>query len=152
MVDVVPAEVRHAEALAGDLRPEDAAEVAATGETAREALLRSLASSDYARAAIDEDGNVLAVWGTTPLTLLGGVATVWLLTGRAVERHKLSMLRIARRELKFMHARFFCLGNMIDERYARALKFVSALGFDLAAEPAEFGANGEPFRAAWSWR
>lgn len=151
MVDVVVAEAAHAEALAEDLRPEDAAEVAATGETPREALLRSLAASDYARAAIDEEGRVLALWGTVPLTLIGGVATVWLLTGNAVERRKKSMLRIARRELEAMHARYFCLGNMIDERYGRAHKFVVSLGFDLAGAPVEFGAAGEPFRAAWSW-
>lgn len=151
MVSVVPAERRHAEALAADLRPDDAAEIAATGETPLEALVRSLEASDYARAAVAEDGAVLALWGTTPLTLVGGVATVWLLTGNAVERHKLSMLRIARRETAFMQSRYFCIGNMIDERYVKAQSFARALGFELAGEATEFGADGAPFRAAWRW-
>jgi hypothetical protein len=147
-VSLVEATPEHAEALAPQMRLEDEAEVVASGfADAREALLVSLAGS-LAAYALLFDGEVAALFGVAPLdeTLLGtsssGVA--WVLTGRAATRHRKAFVRWSRPALALLLRERHHLVNMVDARYAAALRWARWLGFRIG-EPEPFGPHGHLF-------
>lgn len=90
------------------------------------------------------DGEVGAMWGLGGAPL-GRVGQPWLLTGTAVERARIAFLREGRREVARMLVFFPELRGMVDARYARAIRFLGALGFDVGPEQ-PWGARGAAFR------
>lgn len=149
MADLQPATEAHARALAPLMRPEDAAEVKASGGYEPLAALLDAVSMSERPLALLFDGEVAAIWGVVPLpapTFLGEsrTAVVWLLTGAAVERHPLAFLKLCRPALRMLLDRYPTLINAIDERYTVAVRWAKWLGFDVwPALP--FGVDGLPF-------
>jgi hypothetical protein len=142
-VQVVPATLAHAEALAPHLRAEDAAECAAAlGTAPLEALRASLAASRLASAVLF-DGTVSALCGVAD-TDVQRVGCVWALTGQAVDAHPRAFWRLSRDAVADYLQAYDVLFNFVDARYTRALRWVAALGFSVqAARP--YGAAGLPF-------
>lgn len=144
VIDVIPATVEHARALAPRMRAADAAEVWASGRlTPLEALERSLALSPLAWAGT-VDGEPACVFGAASTSLLGGDGVPWLLGSDAIERHQRAFLRRNREYVRQMQAAFPTLRNMVDARNATSIRWLRWLGFTI--EPAvPFGPFGLPF-------
>lgn len=120
------------EALAATMREGDAAECAAWGYTPRQALEMGL--KGLACFATTFDGEVGAMWGCCTgaawpgASHLGGARCVWLLTGEAVERHPRAFYEESKRVVATVTALWGRVGNAVDVRYVRALRWLRALG------------------------
>jgi hypothetical protein len=148
-VEVRPATFEDARELAPRLRPEEVAEVLASGgHTPLEALEEGLRASEEAWTALF-DGQVACVWGVAPLysTMLGGrTGCVWLLTSDLIERFPKAFWRGCLFLLPDLFRRWDCLVNAIDARHEKALRWARRLGFPLLP-PHPFGLEGQPFQA-----
>lgn len=129
MIEIVPTLPVHLRALARDLRVEDRAEVSCFGVSPMKALWISWRASTYCRAALTED-RVAAVWGVTG-DYISNVGSVWMLTGSAIERIKITFLREARAEVAKLTAFYPTLLGQVSRDYTRAIRLVEALGFEI---------------------
>jgi hypothetical protein len=144
MIECVPATLDHARSI--ELRPGDAAEIAALGLTREEGLGLSLARALWADAYL-VDGEVAAIVGLGLPAMLGRVATPWLLTGRPVDRHRKEFLRLTRARVELMRREWALLVNYVHADYAQAIRWLTWLGFEIGpARP--FGPRGALFHPA----
>lgn len=155
-VEILPATLEHAWLLAGTLRPEDAAEIRASGGYEPFAGLKeSLVHSDFARTAVF-NGQVAAMWGVGPSAqgtalVRSPIGIPWLLTGKAVNRHPKTFFRLCPPAITGLLQLYPVLVNAIDARYTAALRWAARLGFEVRpAEP--FGVAGLPFHRIWMRR
>jgi len=133
---------RDAEELASQIRMDDALELAAdTGAEPLAVLLAALGGNTW---ALRIGGEVAAIFGVTVASSLGGTASAWMITSRAVERHPVTFWKLCRSELPKLLERFGSLWNFIDARHTRALRWARRLGFQIS-EPQPYGALGLPF-------
>lgn len=145
-----PATLEHARQLAGVMRPQDRAELHASGWPDPYAgLAEALWRSDEAWVALF-DGEVAAMWGVGPVdnadrSVMEGHGVAWLLTGRAVELHPKQFLRMCRPAVGQLLKRFPVLVNAVDARYTRALRWAKWLGFHVSAETVSVGRELMPF-------
>jgi len=142
MITIVPATMAHARAI--ELRPGDAAEVAAHGLDPLEALRVSVERSMWADAYL-ADGEVAALMGLVLQPIVGGTAMPWLLTGQPVDRHRKAFLRLTRARVGEMLAEHGTLVAEVHAEYVGAVRWLAWLGFDLAP-PRPLGPRGAPFR------
>jgi hypothetical protein len=134
----------HAEAI--DLRPGDVAEIEALGLAPRQGLRLSLDRALWADAYLAE-GEVAAIVGVGLPSMLGRVATPWLLTGRPVDRHRKAFLRLTRARIELMRREWELLLNYVHADYAQSIRWLVWLGFEIApARP--FGPRGALFHQA----
>lgn len=149
--------VRHgdAEVLAATMRAADVAEVLASdGETPLESLRRSVAMS---RAAWSTEigGELAAMCGVVdgPRRALLGLTeydTIWLLTGRAVDRHRFAYVRVVKQFLEAILRIHPVLACMVDARHGQMLRMARTLRAEICpAVP--WGASGLLFHAV-IWR
>ena len=129
VIECLPA---HLTGLAAMLRPDDLAEVTATGLSARSALWRSYRASHIRRTFI-VDGTLAAVGGCSG-SLLSPVGCPWMLTSPMVERVPLSFVKEARREMDRMLEVHPVLANFVAARYTRAIRLLELLGFRIGDE------------------
>lgn len=138
--DVEPGD---AEALAVNLRPADAAEIAACGLQGLEAIQGSIRASLWARTLV-VDGAVAAIGGLAPMSLLGGIGSPWLLATPALSPRVL--VRHAPGYIAEMHRTFPELRNFVHAENTRSIRWLRAAGFAiLPAVPAVTGALFHPF-------
>ncbi len=143
-IEIVPATMDHVRAI--ELRPGDALEIDSLGMTKEEALGRTLARSIWADAYLIE-GEVAALAGLIYATLLGGEAMPWLMTGAPVERHRKAFMKITWARSREMLARHGTLVCNVHADYARSIRWLRWLGFEI--DPARpLGSLGAPFRQA----
>lgn len=102
-------------------------------QSPEEAILMSIERSHVAWYAT-LDGRPAAVWGLTILSALTGTATPWLLTGNAIEAHKRIFWWMSGWYFNRMAEEWPVLVNFIDVGHARALRWASALGFEMGPE------------------
>lgn len=131
--------------LADHLRAADRAEVlAACGQVnVLETLVRCAARSSHAWVWAEGETPV-AIFGVTPISLLGGVGSPWLLGTDAVFDHPRALMADSRRYLSLVRETYPILYNYVDARNARSIRYLRRLGFTLH-EPAPYGALGLPF-------
>lgn len=143
--ELVPATAEHAEQLIESLRPEDAAEIEACGVSAAEGVRTSFETSDEATTYLF-DGEVAAMFGVAVVgeTVLGRSGRFWFLTGRAFAKHPRQFMRAARPLLRALLERYGTLSNVVDARYAAAIRFARSFGFEVGA-PRPHGPFGMPF-------
>ncbi len=143
-IQIVPATIWHARRI--ELRSGDRAEIEALGLTAEEGLRLSLARALWADAYLIE-GEVAAILGLGVPSMLGRVATPWLVTGRPVDRHRKAFLRLTRARLQEMRRGRELLVNHVHADYAQAVRWLAWLGFEITpARP--FGPLGALFHQA----
>lgn len=140
--ELVPATVRHAEALACVMREEDVVEVYASDALSPiDAALQSLERSEEAVTLL-VDGEVAAMWGLCSKDMPAGIACIWLFTGEAVTKHPRHFLE--KFDMRPFLARYPVLLNAIDARHKKALRWAGWLGCEiLPAIP--YGRHGLPF-------
>jgi hypothetical protein len=131
-------------ALARRLRPGDRAEALATGMDPRRALRFCFRHSLYPPQVCVVDGEIAAMWGLYG-EILSDVGHPWLMTGTAVERIPVTLLKIGRRTVEEMLSHKPRLANFVLASYADAIAFLQRLGFRLD-EPRPLRPGGAPFR------
>lgn len=133
-VEIVPGRLEHCFVLAQNMRPEDARELEACGQTPLEGVLHAFSKS-LSGAALYDDA-LGAMFGVTDEGVL------WSLTTPLFEEKSIAFVRAARQVVSGLLQSFERVGNFIDGRYTGALRLAQALG-------AEFGSpklvGGVPF-------
>jgi len=138
MITIEPATMEHARTIR--LRDGDAMEIAALGVTKEAGLGFSLARSIWANAYL-ADGEVAAISGLALTSMIGGDATLWLITGEPVNRYKKEFLRLTRQRLAEVRREWPVLIDYVHAPYTEALRW---LGFAIEP-PRPFGPLGAPF-------
>lgn len=146
-VSIVPGTLELATALGPLLRDGDVQEGLALGLEPKAGVIAAVHESEVSWACLF-DGEVAALCGVVPSrrTTLGdsGRALVWMLSGRACNAHPKAFLRCSRVVLDVLLEQYPVLINVIDARYAGALRWARWLGAEVS-EPEPFGPLGAPF-------
>lgn len=122
-----------AEALAAELRPQDAAEVEAMhGPGTVEAAIREGIAASTLCWAVDSPAGLVAIAGVAPVSLMGDVGVPWMLCTTRVNRVAGSLMRVAPAYIARMLAAYPRLTNYVDSRNARVCRWLQRLGFTLA--------------------
>jgi hypothetical protein len=135
--------MRHADELAPNLREGDMLEGKALGLEPLTALRESLANSEVSWAFL-LDGEVAALFGVLPVPHSPGCGWVWMLSGRACDKHKRAFLRAGREVVPALLEHYSILCNAIDARYTGALRWARWMGFTVR-DAVPLGPHGLPF-------
>lgn len=141
---VVPAHPDHICRIAGNMSPEDRAECEAGGMGPYRALKSSFDGSVIAWTGMVDD-NPVCMLGVSPLDILGGVGSPWLLGTPEVRKYAVTFLRLSRQYVCKMLDIFPHLINFVDVRHTIAIRWLKWLGFGVDAEPVAYGPFGAPF-------
>lgn len=129
MIQVVQGEAHHAAEIAADIRPGDAAELAAIGASPIDGIRGSQVVSSAQFVAL-ENGHAIAGWGVIPETFLGNhKATLWCLTANSVLRHRKLVLSLARNFVLACQQDYEILEAYVDVKYLVAQRWLLWLGF-----------------------
>lgn len=129
--------------MAPEMRIEEMLEVrASAGFAPQEALEAGIRCSDA--WTVRANGKIMAIYGVFTLNLLTGMAIPWVLTTGLVDRHPKIFYKLSREVVAVMRSKHGMLVNMVDARYAKALRWVRRLGFEVHP-PEPFGFAGMPF-------
>ncbi len=130
--------------LAYTLRASDLAEVHAYGHTdPLKQVSRSVAQSMLCWTALI-DGEVAAILGAAPISVVGGIGSPWMLGTPVLDAHSRILVRQTPRYIARMLQAFPYLVNYVHAKNTTSVRWLGRLGFTLhPAQP--FGALGEPF-------
>lgn len=144
-----PASRSDADILGLRLRAADIEEIrAGSGLAPTEALRRSYDFSTHVWAVRDLGGQPIALWGVGPLSLIQGRGCPWLLASDAFEQLGLDIARLSRPLVAGIRDLYPRLENHVDARHAKAVRWLSWLGFTIDP-PAAWGVEGRPFHRFW---
>lgn len=115
--------------LARQLRPKDRAELAAThpGQNPGQCLEKFISVSDVSICVLYR-GKPLLLAGIYRDDTFSTPALVWMLTGKEVDKHPVSFVKMVSFFLTQWHAYYGELFNYIDFRYWQACKLAKKLG------------------------
>lgn len=133
------------EALLADLRQADRAELEALVGPGQEAKMldRSIDAS-LSCWAYTVNGELAAIFGVAPVSVLEGQGLPWMLGTSLIERFPGAFIRQCRPYIARMLAVCPSLVNVVDARNVRSIAWLKRMGFTvLPAEP--MGAAGLPF-------
>jgi hypothetical protein len=142
IVSMVPATARHASLLAPNLRASTVAGIEAScGFEPIDALIASMRVSASAFTLMFDNGPAM-IWGLREMG--DGVARLWMMTGRLVDRAPIAFVKACKRALAPVLRDYSMVFSIIDARDAQLLRLSEAMGFTVAAtEP--HGVQGLPF-------
>ena len=131
VVEIVEPTPALAAELANDMREADAQECIAQG--AASPLAAVLYSLDVSRdcVCVILDNEVAGMAGVVPVSILTRTGVLWLLTGKAVDKHKVTYVKIARSVLRYYASKWPNLSVGIDARYVGALRLAESMGFKI---------------------
>lgn len=136
-VEALPAQLSDIDLLAPRMRASDRAEVMAShGHTPRQALEYSLATSTYAWTGWVGDQPV-CMFGVTPISVLGGQGSPWLLGSDELCRWPKTFLRRCRPCVAAMLSVYPLLDNLVHDDNVVSKKWLRWLGFKLAPTAVE---------------
>ena len=148
---VVPAHSDHIYWLANKMRRADRDEVAAEGGRGPYAALRdSLASSAVAWTGLVNDEPV-CMFGVSPIDILGGVGSPWLLGTDKIRKHSVTFLKLNRLYIPKMLDLFPHLVNYVDVRNALSIRWLRWLGFAVDDKAVPYGIRAMPFYRFEMW-
>jgi hypothetical protein len=138
---LLPGDIQH---IAANLRAADREELMAShGECEPlDAISKAVLMSSHFWTLADYEP--LAVFGVTPLSLMGGSGAPWLLGTGRVFTARSALVRDGRRYVQRMLAVYPHLYNYVDARNTRSVRWLARLGFHIHA-PAPYGVAGLPF-------
>lgn len=133
------------EALLANLRPADRDEAEALLGPGKEA--KALADSIRASVLVwtaTIDGELAAIFGVCPVSVLSGQGLPWLLGTPLIDRNRGVFMRLNRPYIARMLAVFSQLVNVVDARNVKSIAWLKRMGFTvLPAQP--MGVAGLPF-------
>ena len=132
-------------ALYGHLRREDLREVTAAGITSYAALREGFDKSIECCTATTPEGEVISMFGVSPVVPAGDEALVWFLGSRRVDNYKFEYLRwgklyMAEVMRAYRKAFNYCLADSI-----KTIRFLRLMGFSFLPER-DMNVNG------WHWK
>ena len=142
---IVPAHTDHIFWLANNMSQADRDEVAAAvGMGPYRALKDSLERSVAAWTGMLGD-EPICMFGVTPLDILGGVGSPWLLGTDKIRECPITFLRLNRKYVPQMLGMFPMLVNYVDARHEVSIRWLKWLGFKFDPEPVPYGIWNMPF-------
>jgi len=141
---IVPAHYDHLFWLASNIRKADRDEVGALGMGPYRALADSLARSIVAWTGLVDDRPV-CMWGVTPMDILLGIGSPWLLGADDLPKYAMTFLRLNKGYVANMLELFPTLVNFVDVRNELSIKWLKWLGFEFDSEPVAYGVWKRPF-------
>ncbi|MGO9410038.1 MAG: hypothetical protein ACLQCB_04720 [Spirochaetia bacterium] len=143
---VVPAHHDHIFYLAEHMAEADRDEVtAAVGMGPYPALEDSLERSVVAWTGMVDFDRPVCMFGVSPIDILGGVGSPWLLGTGELPRHAKTFMRLNKEYLLRMLELFPHLENWVDARHVVAIRWLKWLGFRFDEEPVPYGPFKLPF-------
>ena len=127
-VAILKARPEDASALAGRLRPEDCAEVLASGHRSVEGCLDFGIKNSVEAYTVFLRGVPVAAFGISVPSLLGPEAHIWFLGCPEMARIKKTFLKLTRVYIAHFHESFPCLWNIVDSRYGASVKWLAWCG------------------------
>lgn len=139
-----PTEPGDAERLYANLRAADRAECEAYGERDLEAVLRSSVERSVLCWTGIVNGELAAILGVTPLSILSGIGSPWMLGTEVLDRHSRILIRHTPQYIARMLEAFPHLVNFVHTKNTTSVRWLRRLGFVLH-DPVPYGARGELF-------
>lgn len=137
-------EQRHIDELLTGARRADRDEAWALARlTIAQGLRQSLQFSREAWAGV-HGGELLCVLGVGRGSMLGGQHEPWLLGHERLDRHARAFARASRHVARGWANRYGPLGNWVDARNTRAIRWLCWVGFEIGP-PVPHGIDGLPF-------
>lgn len=115
----------------------------ATGVSVEEGVRASCAKSES--WAVRVDGELLGIFGLSPISYVPDVVQPWLLTTSLADRKPVLFVRLSKELFSVLRRRHDGMINFVDARYERALRWARMLGFEVGAT-GYVRATGAPFR------
>jgi hypothetical protein len=131
-------------ALVANIREADRREVQAYGYDALyEPIARSVMGSILCWTG-EIDGQLAAILGVSPVSVLGGIGSPWMLGTAVLDKHSRVLVRETPRYIARMQRAFPTLENYVHAENASSIRWLRRLGFTLhPAQP--YGAHGAMF-------
>ena len=141
-VRLVPAQFRHINRIANNLREIDGIECRSTGRTPKDALREAFFSSKQAWTAL-VDGRPEAMFGVVVTSVLTGEGVPWFLGTEEVYRHGRELIMWGPGIIERLHNSRLRLANVVCSRNEQAIKLLRKWGFTVSEDEIEMG--GEMF-------
>ena len=109
-----------------------------------EALRFAFENSTFC-ASLELDGEVIAVCGMSPDTIIGNNASIWLIATDRISEIKLSFLRLCHFFISKMQESYSNLYNFVDAKNLRYIKWLETCGAKVHPENVDYGEEQEPF-------
>lgn len=143
-VEIVEAKPQHAFHLAPILRQADRDELAALdNQHPLISISNSIKASDMAWTALI-DGQVMAIFGVAPVSILDSSGYIWLLGSHLVDKNSHTFLKNCPEYIKKMASRYQNMHNYVDARNEKSINWLTWLGFEIF-EAVPYGQYGLPF-------
>ena len=146
MADVLirPTQAGDAAELAANLRPSDLAECQACGRGDIAAGIESSVNRSMLCWTAFIDGELAAILGCAPISVVSGIGSPWMLGTPVLDRHSRVLVRSTPEYIAKMLNAFPHLVNFVHAKNITSVRWLRRLGFTLR-EAVPFGALGEPF-------
>lgn len=120
--------------LIENIRTGDRAELWQLGRFTPEAAIRGsvAASGDRCAAAHDRHGALIAIFGVSPVSVLGSLGAPWMLGTSLVSQHRKELLHWSKDVLDVMFAEFNELLNIVWRGNTTSVRYLKALGFQFS--------------------
>lgn len=125
-------EIKDVFELADNLRMDDIAEIWKSDHKTPETALLDGFTNSIICFTIERNEKAIAMFGMVPHTILGNVATIWLLASPELEKGQRAFLRHSRQFIDIMLGHYPLLINYIDVMNQQSIKWLKWCG-------AEFG-------------
>lgn len=132
------------EALVANMRPADRAECEALVGPDVEGAVRRGCAASVLLWTVEAGGEVVAILGLVPRSLMGGDGVPWMLGTSLVDVHRRALNRVAPSYIAQMLATCPRLFNVVDVRNTRSIRWLRSMGF-VILPPVPCGVAGLPF-------
>lgn len=143
-VTIEPTQPGDAAELFANLRPADLAECRAYGHADMAANLEDSVRRSVLCWTGRVDGRLAAILGVTPIALLGGVGSPWMLGTPVLEQHWRVLVRVTPEYIDRMLQVFPHLFNFVHAENRTSVRWLRRLGFTVRPVM-PYGRLGEPF-------
>ncbi len=142
--EIRPTRPEDVEALIANLRESDLIECIAYGRDDIPAGIRSSVNRSVLCWTGLADGEVASIMGCTPLNMLAGIGSPWMLGTPLLDRHSRVLVRETPAYIARMLSIFPHLFNLVHVENTTSVRWLRRVGFTLHA-PVPYGEMGEMF-------
>jgi hypothetical protein len=139
------AEIDDIDKMKDNLREADKQEIwASDHHTPEKALWDSYHLSTEKMVAVF-NGELVAMFGIVPVSLLDNKAVVWMLTTNAIEKMPLRFLKLSKKFIGLLRERYSMLFNFVDARHKKSIDWLNWCGASFFP-PQDYGVEHLPFQ------
>lgn len=142
-ISFIDACIDDAPTLLKDIRPEDLTEIVCSGEEPLKIIEESIQNSFFCKAAISEEGQLLAILGVGEYKEDPTVGGPWLIGTVFVEKYKREIVKYGKEFVKEW-AKGRRLVNMVHCENKKSIRWLEAIGFTVHPEQV-VDVNGHDF-------